>query len=374
MPPEDDIGQFASELDSPEESAPVKRPRASAAIIVLAVMAVIAFLYFGRPVMLPLFLASFAAMTVKPVMRGLAYLHLPAPVASFVIIAVVLATAGFSFVRLSHPAIAWINDAPAHLTQLRHRGESLFKSGPRLTEAAAAVTKLVTPETEKGAAPKPAPAAEPAPPIAASSVIEWTGSLLETVVATLVLFYLLLAAGDRPLQKLVSLMPTLREKKRAVDISHEIQRGISDYLFYVTLINVALGVFVWLGLSLIGVPNAAMWGVCAAVLNYIPYFGPYVGIALVTFMGVLSFTTLSKGLLPGGWYLLLHLVESNLVTPILLGRRCLLNPVAIFVSLIFWTWLWGIPGAWIAVPILVAVKVTCERVPSLSAIAALVSH
>jgi predicted PurR-regulated permease PerM len=105
-----------------------------------------------------------------------------------------------------------------------------------------------------------------------------------------------------------------------------------------------------------GVPNAAMWGIFVAVLNFVPYFGPVAGVIVLATVGLLTFDTLWQGLLPPAWYLLLHLLEANLITPVLLGRRFTLNPVVIFVSLIFWTWLWGVPGALLSVLILVSIK------------------
>ena len=112
----------------------------------------------------------------------------------------------------------------------------------------------------------------------------------------------------------------------------------------------------------------------AALLSFIPYFGPAVGVILVAIVGLLTFETLPKCLLPGAWYLLLHLLEANFVTPTVLGRRFTLNPVAIFVSLMFWTWLWGVPGALLSVPILVSLKVVCERVPTLASLSELLSN
>ena len=137
---------------------------------------------------------------------------------------------------------------------------------------------------------------------------------------------------------------------------------------------VGLGMIVSGGLFFLGVPNPAMWGLLAAVLNFVPYFGPVAGIVLLSLVGLLSFETLWQGLLPPAWYLLLHLLEANLITPVVLGRRFTLNPVIIFVSLIFWTWLWGVPGALLSVPILVSVKVVCDRVPRLSSVSELLAN
>jgi predicted PurR-regulated permease PerM len=176
------------------------------------------------------------------------------------------------------------------------------------------------------------------------------------------------------LQKLVRVMPTLHDKKSAVEISREIQQNISNYLFSVSLINLGLGLVVSGGLYFLHVPNAAMWGILVAVLNFVPYFGPVAGVFVLAAVGLLTFDTLWQALLPPTWYLLLHLLEANLLTPMLLGRRFTLNPVVIFVSLIFWTWLWGVPGALLSVPILASMKVICDRVPAMSSVSELLSQ
>jgi predicted PurR-regulated permease PerM len=201
-----------------------------------------------------------------------------------------------------------------------------------------------------------------------TSYLNWTGTLLAGMGETLVLLYLLLASGDLFLQKLVCVMRAFSDKKCAVEISHEIQQNISNYLFLASLINIGLGMVVSGGLYVLGVPNAAMWGMLVAILNFVPYFGPVAGILLLATVGLLTFDTLGQGLLPPAWYLLLHLLEANFITPVLLGCRFTPNPVVIFVSLIFWTWLWGAPGALLSVPILVSIKVVCDRVPTLSAV------
>ena len=117
-----------------------------------------------------------------------------------------------------------------------------------------------------------------------------------------------------------------------------------------------------------------MWGMLVAMLNFVPYFGPVAGVVLLSAVGLLSFDSPWKGLLPPAWYFLLHLLESNLITPMILGRRFTLNAVVIFVSLIFWTMLWGVPGALLSVPILVTIKVVCDRIPAMSPVSELLSR
>lgn len=357
-----------------DESAPARVAKTTPVQIVLIVLGVIAFLYLARPVVLPVFLACIAGMTLKPLIRWLSWCHIPPALSAALVLCILVTAIGIGFFQLGRPALGWINGAPQHMTELRQRVQKLFPRFSHFSQAAAAVNNLGATEEEKTEAEKKTPTVEIKDTRGTSSVLNWTGTLLVGMGETLVLVYLLLASGDLFLQKLVHVMPTLSDKKRAVEISHEIQQNISNYLFSVSLINLGLGILVSAGLYFMGVPNAAMWGTLAAVLNFVPYFGPVAGVILLAAVGLLAFDMPWQGLLPPGWYLLLHLLESNLITPILLGRRFTLNPVVIFVSLIFWTWLWGIPGALLSVPILVSIKVICDRVPTMSSVSELLAR
>jgi predicted PurR-regulated permease PerM len=346
---------------------PAARPPKSASTLwILAVLATIAFLYFARPVVLPLLLAWMAATTLRPLVRLLGRLHLPIPVAAGIVFFLLIVAIGVGFAQVGRPAARWINDAPKHMTELRQRFQMLFPKAMNVTQATEAMSNLGATPEEKKQAQKDAPVVKVEDQRGASSVLDWTGTLLAGLGEVLVLIYLLLAAGDLFLQKLVRVMPTLQEKKRAIEITHEIQQSISNYMFSVLVINTCVGVLASIGFYFMKVPNPELWGVLVAVLNFVPYFGPIVGVLLLAAIGVLTSPSPTLGLVPPLWYLLIHLIESNFVTPILLGKRLTLNPVAIFVSLMFWIWLWGVPGALLSVPILVSIKVVCDRVPQVS--------
>ena len=343
--------------------------------IVLILLGLVAALYFARPVLLPIFLACVAGMTLKPIIRWSTVWRIPPAISAAFVLLILIAGVGFGFSQFSRPAMAWVNAAPQHMTELRQRIQKLLPPGARFSAAAAAVNNLGATEAEKKEEQKNAPTVQVKDNHSSVSLINWTELFLAGVIETLVLLYLLLASGDLFLQKLVRVMPTLGDKKRAVEISHEIQQNISNYLFSVTFINAGLGVAVSGGLYFMGLPNAAMWGLFVAALNFVPYFGPVAGIVLLTAVGLLTFeASLWRALLPPAWYLLLHLFETNLVTPILLGRRFTLNPVAIFISLMFWTWLWGIPGALLSLPMLVSIKVVSDHVPALSPVSEVLSQ
>jgi predicted PurR-regulated permease PerM len=342
--------------------------------IVLIVLGAIGFLYFARPVVLPVFLACVAGMALKPLIRWSTSLHIPPALSAAVVLCLLVGAIGVGFFQLGRPALTWMNEAPQHMTDLRQRVQNMFPRIARFNQAAAAVNNLGATEAEKKEQQEKAPTVEVKDSRGTSSILDWTGTFLVGLGETLVLIYLLLASGDLFLQKLVRVMPTLSDKKRVIEVSHEIQQNISNYLFSVSLINIGLGIFVGTGLYFMGVPNAAMWGMLVAVLNFVPYFGPITGVLVLGTVGLLTFDTLWTGLLPPAWYLLLHLLEANLITPVLLGRRFTLNPVVIFVSLIFWMWLWGVPGALLSVPILVSIKVVCDRVPAMMPVSELLSR
>jgi predicted PurR-regulated permease PerM len=374
------LDSSAGTLDVPVKAAPGSEPppappSAAAATkttpvqIVLIVLGTIAFLYFARPVVLPVVLACAAGMALKPLIRWLSYCHIPPAFSAAVVLCLLMAAVGVGFFQLGRPALTWMNEAPQHMTALRQRVQRMFPRIARISQAAEAVNNLGATEEEQ----KMAPTVEVKDSRGTSAFINWTGSLLAGMGETLVVLYLMLASGDLFLQKLVRVMPTFHDKKSAVEISHEIQQNISNYLFSVSLINIGLGAVVSGGLYLMDIPNAIMWGMLVAVLNFVPYFGPVAGIILLATVGILTFDTPWKGLFPPAWYLLLHLLEANLITPVVLGRRFTLNPVVIFVSLIFWTWLWGVPGALLSVPILVSIEVVCNHVPKLSSVSELLT-
>jgi predicted PurR-regulated permease PerM len=359
----------------PAQPVALTLSKTALAQIVLIVLGTIAAFHFARPVLLPIFLACMAGMTLKPLIRWSSYCRIPPALSAALVLSLLVAGVILGFIRFGRPALAWVDGAPQHMTELRQRVQKLLPPGARFSEAAAAVNNLGATEAEKKEEQKKAPTVQVKDNRSSTSLINWTGIFLVGVGETLVLLYLLLASGDLFLQKLVRVMPTLGDKKRAVEISHEIQQNISNYLFSVTLINLGLGVVVSGGLYFMGVPNAAMWGVFVAVLNFVPYFGPVAGIVLLAAVGLLTFdASWWQALLPPAWYLLLHLLEANLITPVLLGRRFTLNPVAIFVSLIFWTWLWGVPGALLSLPILVSIKVISDHVPALSPLSEVLSR
>jgi predicted PurR-regulated permease PerM len=157
----------------------------------------------------------------------------------------------------------------------------------------------------------------------------------------------------------------LSDKKNAVEIAHAIESQISSYLATIAIINFCLGVAIGVAMALWGMPNPILWGVMGGLLNFIPYLGALIGVSVITLVAFTHFDLPSYGVLVPLTYYLLTAFEGYFVTPILLGRRLILNPVVIFLGFIFWGWLWHIPGMLLAVPILAVFKIFCDHIKPL---------
>ena len=181
-----------------------------------------------------------------------------------------------------------------------------------------------------------------------------------------VLLYFLLAVGDLFLQKLIKVLPLLQDKKKAVAIFRETESSISTYLVTVALVNAGLGLVVALVMRLVGMPNPLLWGTLAAVAEFVPYLGATTMLGILSLAGLVTFPQLGHAFLVPGSYLVVNLIQANFVTPTVLGRRLTLNPVAILIGLVFWWWLWGVGGAFIAVPLLATFKIFCDHIESLA--------
>jgi predicted PurR-regulated permease PerM len=337
----------------------LKRTRAAVpiAVIGLFLLAAIAFLYFAKPFVMPIVLAMFLSFLLKPVVRGLARLRIPEVAGAVLVIAVSFMVVSLAVTKLVQPATQWVAMAPETLERARERFHMIVRRVERLSRAAARMEDMAHPPTSERT-PKVEVQQQP---VLVNTVLTYTRTFVAGTIETVVLLFFMLAAGDMFLQKLVKIMPTLHDKKKAVGIASEVQHSISTFLFTITAINTALGVIVGFAAFLVGMPNPVLWGVLAGVLNFIPYFGPITGVVVLLIAGFMTFESPLRALTPSLIYLCLHGVESNLVTPVVLGRRLTLNPLVIFISLMFWTWLWGIPGALLSIPMLMMAKILCDH-------------
>ena len=193
-----------------------------------------------------------------------------------------------------------------------------------------------------------------------------SATFLAGALETLVLLYFLLASGDLFLQKLTKMLPEFRDKKKAVAIARETETSISMYLTTVTLINVFEGGVVTLVMWALGVPNPVLWGVLVFFLEFIPYLGALVMVGVLTLAALSTFDSVAHIVAVPASYLAINLLQAYLITPLLLGKRLTLNPVAILIGLILMWEIWGVAGAFIAVPLLATFKILCDHIETLA--------
>ena len=331
---------------------------ASVSVAGLFVLASFYTLHFAQAFFMPVVLAILLDFLLKPLVRGLNRLRIPEAVGAALVLCGMLALGSYALYSLSTPAAAWLGRAPRSLAQAEYKLRELRKPMQKVGETAEQLARMTDGDA-------PAATVEVRTSDVRDSLLHGAREFLVQSVAVIILLYFLLASGDLFLRKLVRVLPTFRDKKRAVEIARETEHHISSYLLTVTLINTGLGIAVGLAVNLAGVPNPVLWGVMAGVLNFVPYLGATVGIGILAVVSLLTFESPWYALVPPGLYLAIATIEGNFVTPVLLGRQFTLNPVMVFVCLAFWGFLWGIPGMLVAVPLLAIFKIFCDHVEPL---------
>jgi predicted PurR-regulated permease PerM len=327
----------------------------------LFLLAMLAACYVASEIVLPIVLAFVLSLVLQPAMRVFERIRLPRGIAAMLLILVLFGTLGGLGTALSGPAANWAQKLPTGIPKLQERLSFLSRPIGALQKFAEQAQGLT-----QGGELKAVPVAVQGSGLSdqlLSGTRSFASGLLETV---LVLFFLLVS-GDTFLRRLVEILPRFKNKRQAVDISQQIESDVSVYLFTITIMNVAVGVATGAVMAFCGVGDPILWGTVAFLLNYIPILGPMIGVVVFLLAGLLSIDLLWLAFLPAGLYLLIHFVEGETVTPMLLARRFTINPVLVILSLVFWYWMWGVPGAVLSTPMLAITKIICDRIRPLMA-------
>lgn len=327
------------------------------AVVGLFVLAVLYTLYFARVVLLPVVLAILLTFLLRPVVRRLQRLHIPEWLGALLVVSAITGTAAWAGYQLSGPATAWLQTAPQAFNRIEQRIHVLKERMLDVQQATDQVEKLTTVGEE--------------PPVVAvqnegfaTTLVTSTWNLAAAVGMVLILTYALLASGGVFFRKLLSVVPRF-EGERVADLVRAIEDCISMYLLTASLINLGLGIAIGLTMAALGMPNPTLWGALAAVLNFIPYLGPAMGITVVGAVSLMSFPDLDRAVLAPVAYLVIATIEGQMITPLVHSHRFTLNPVVVLLGLVFWGWIWGIPGVLLAIPVTVILRIMCDYVPSL---------
>jgi predicted PurR-regulated permease PerM len=317
-------------------------------------------LHVAKSFFLPIVVALLLNFLLSPAVRWLERLRLPRPAAAALALGLLLAGLVGTLYSVADPAQEWIADAPKNLTKIERKLRRFRQPVEQMGRAAEQMGDLARVGEAKASPVKPREQST------LSAFLSGGQRFLAGAVVVAILLFFLLAADDLLLRKLMRMLPRLEDRKKAVWIARRIERDISAHLLTVTVINLCLGLAVAGALHLLEMPSPLLWGVMAAVLNFVPYLGAVVGVTILAGVSLLTFDNVGQAIAAPAAYMLLTSLEGGLLTPVILGRRLALNPVAVFLGLFFWGWLWGVAGALLAVPILVSVKIVCDRIELLA--------
>ena len=350
----------------------------SLSLVMLAGLGCLFVLHWAKDFFIPVMLSVLISYALSPVVNWMEVKKVPRWLGAAVLLLVILGAIGSGAYRLSDEAAKLVEALPAAAQKFR---QTVKTQSGKTTSPLETVQKAAS-QIEQAAQDSSAkPAAVPG---ALRVVVDkprfnvrdylWTGTiglmaLLGQATAVIFLTYFLMLSGDAFRRKLVKLAgPRLSSKKVTLHALHEITDQIRRYLQLQVLTSVLVGLLSWLALHAIGLENSAVWGVAAGVLNLVPYMGSLVMTGASALVGFLQFGSLNMALAVGGASLLIHAAVGNLLTPWLTSRTSQLSPVAVFVGLLAWGWLWGVWGLLLGVPILMIFKAVCDRVDDLKPI------
>jgi predicted PurR-regulated permease PerM len=328
------------------------RSHATVGLFILACLYTVA---FAKPFLMPLTVALLLYFLLMPAVRAMKRVRVPEAAGAALVVAALVAGLSLSLYALSWPASEWMAKAPESLRRIEDRAQKVLRPIRRVTQTAEQMERIATVETA-------APEVKVSEPGLSATFFVGMQAFLAGALVVFTLLFFLLASGDRVVAKLVRAMPRLQDRKRAADIAREIERQVSAYLYVTTVVNVGFGLVIAATLLLLGMPNAILFGVLAAVTSFIPYLGGLLCMVLLGMASVLAYPDWQRALLVPLVFAVLDTLKGYVVYPLLTGRRLTLNTPVLFVGLLFWWWVWGIPGALLAVPILSVVKIVCERV------------
>jgi predicted PurR-regulated permease PerM len=323
----------------------------------LLALALLAACYAAAAIVLPIVLAFVLNAVFQPVLRFLVRLGVPRVLAALVIVLVLVSLFAVLGLLLSGPIAGWITQLPHTLPRLQERLRFLNAPLQALQNALANIQHLAP-----GAGPPALPVAGPS--LAPLVLGEFRIAVVGAFTTLLVLFFVLVS-GEQFLRRLIDILPDSEAKRRAADIAHEIEHDISIYLATITMMNTIVGVLTGGMAALTGLGDPLLWGSVAFLLNYVPILGPTVGVVLFLVAGLVTIQPLWAAFVPPALYLVIHLVEGETVTPMLLAARFTVNPVLVTLGVIFWYWMWGVVGAVLSTPMLAIAKIVCDRIDAL---------
>ncbi len=387
MPSDDEeiVVQQPSEGNGETEPIVIRMPVdiRNVALTVIAGIGLVLFLQYAEPVVVPVVLGALTFYALDPVVDWLQKWRIHRSIGAALVLLTLVGATGYGLWTLRDDALAVIEELPRAAGQLRTtlRAERRREPGAldKLQEAAKEIDK--TAAEAAGPAPRDpggVQRVQVVQPFRATDYLAWGSvgvvTLVSQGVMILFLSYFLLVADDLYKRKLVRIMPTLSKKKITVQIVEEIGTQIERFMLVQVFTSIIVAVATSLALWWVGLDQPIIWGLAAGILNSIPYFGPLIVTGGLMLVAYLQFATIQMTVYVAGIALVITTLEGWLLTPTLMGRAASINPAAIFVGIIFWSWVWGVWGLILAVPMLMIIKSVCDRIEELQPIGELLGE
>lgn len=333
-----------------------QRDRLLAALTLIAGIGLLLALPFalraGSEFFLPLTAAIVIAIALVPLLEWLERHRIPAPIAAFTCVLLFLVAANVALASIVVPAWRWIQDLPERVGRIQSNLAPLIDFYSNLEQW---VNKTLH-NFASGPIQQPVQQA-PQPPTSLLDLVSTSApsALIEMFFAILVIYFFL-SGWTRLRRSAITSRTSFGGAMATARVIQDVVDDTSAYLGTITLINLTLGLIVAGALTIIGMPSPLMWGGIVALLNYIPYFGPVIAAFLLAMGGLMTFSELGVALIPAAIMIGAHLIEANVVTPLIVGHRLTISPILILISLSFWGWVWGTTGALLAVPLLIIIQ------------------
>jgi predicted PurR-regulated permease PerM len=327
----------------------VRARRAEQGLLVLGILYTF---YFARSLILPIFIALLFAALLQPLVQKLNRFHIPDSLGAAIVVVVFFCLLALAVSYLSGPAAKWLDEGPAAVERIQSKVAKLktpIQHAKEATEGIGKVTDLGGKDSQKKVAVKE--------PSVAGHIVSRVWEFLGEAAVVIILIYFFLAQGRTTLERVTNGFRDPSQGERVRTVLLQAQKDISAYLRTYAVINSAITVVVTLLMFVLGLPTPYLWGVMAGCLNFIPYLGPATALGVIALVSLLTFDSLTRVLLPPLLYLALIILEGNFITPMIMSNRLSMNAIAVFLSILFWGWVWGVPGVFLAVPILATLKI-----------------
>lgn len=327
--------------------------------LLLLVIAGGAVFYAARAYLLPVTAAFVLSVLLAPVVNLLEARRVPRGVASALSVVGVCALIYVAIALVAAPAARWAAQAPEVIAEASEQIERLQSAMERVEEITNEVADIA------GNGQNEAAEVVVQGPGLTQAIASSAGAIVVQTLFVLVMTYFFLLTRAEIRLKMIAAQPKLSGRLHMARVFRDVERGVAVYITTLATVNLGVGVAVGLAMWAAGMPSPVMWGGLAAALNFIPYVGPALLTVLLAIGGFATFDTVTGALIPPAIWIVVNFVESNIVTPTVVGKRMTLNPLAVLLAVSFWTWIWGPLGGVLSIPMLIMLKVMCDHASSL---------